>query len=92
MSRINLTNIKAFIQGESRMMLDFFNSLPFHIQEQVDYRIGMVSEKSPECLKGKCIQCGCSTPDLFYADKQCDGKCYPVMMNEEEWETFKLNL
>ena len=89
-SKINLKNIHAFFQGESRILLDIFNSLPPYIKEQVEYRVKLVGEKSPECLKEKkCIQCKCSIPDLFYADKQCDGLCYPEMMNEQDWENFK---
>ncbi len=92
LKHITLKNVYAFLQGESRIILDFFESLPVHIQEQVNYRISLVQEKSPECLEKKeCIKCGCSIPDLFYANKQCDGKCYPVMMDEKEWEIFKSN-
>jgi hypothetical protein len=89
LSNINIRNIKAFLQGESRLMLEFFDSLPEHIQEQVRFRIHLVSDKSPQCLEGKCIHCGCSTPDLFYADKTCDNQCYPEMLNKEQWENFK---
>lgn len=33
-SKINLKNIHAFFQGESRVVLDIFNSLPVHIKNK----------------------------------------------------------
>jgi hypothetical protein len=62
-----------------------FISLPPHIQEQVVYR----AENSKCSALPECTVCGCAIPGLFYADKACQGGCYPKMMSEQEWNTFK---
>lgn len=89
---ITLQNISAFIQGNVRAILhnygDSFYTLSPEIQEQVIYRTSLANK---ECLEnGKC-KCNCSIPELFYADKQCEDKCYPYMMNKSDWEKFKLD-
>jgi hypothetical protein len=83
--KITFKNIYAFFQGNGRKLReDMFNSLPVHIKKQVEERVELVKEKSPECLSGKCVKCGCDTPELFYADKACDGDCYPIMNHENK--------
>ena len=78
--KITIKNIFAFLQGNSRKAREeIFGTLPEYIQSQVRERVKQVEEKSPECLEGKCVKCGCDTPELFYADKACEGGCYPVM-------------
>ena len=49
-------NIIAFIQGYTRKWtIDFFEYILRHINEQVEWRINQVAEKSPECLlNGEC--------------------------------------
>lgn len=94
LKEITLKNVKAFIQGYIRKWtLDFFQNRLEHILEQVEYRIDMVAEKSPECLmNGECKICHCATPALFYADKPCSNKetpCYGPMLNKQEWIKFK---
>jgi hypothetical protein len=43
-----------------------------------------------ECFSnGECIHCGCATPALQMADKSCGGVCYPIMMDETDWEIYK---
>ena len=91
-AKINLHNIKSYIQGNWRAaLLEYYpDGLSPHIEEQYYWRIKQVQEKSPECLeKGKCKICSCDTPELFMADKACEGNCYPEMMDECEWEKFK---
>lgn len=87
-----LKNIKGFIQGHYRTLLKeiYPDALPTHIEEQFIYRC----EVAKECLElGECKHCGCSTPEKFLSDGACenDPPCYPPMMNEKDWELFKLN-
>lgn len=88
---ITLKNIGAFIQGNTRAFLhnygNNFFSLDSHIQEQVAYRTALANK---ECLNKGVCKCNCKIPELFYADKQCEDKCYPLMMSKEDWEAFKL--
>lgn len=88
---ITLKNIWAYIQGNTRMIgeelgMDIFKS-PKHIQEQIIWR-EVIHNK--ECYKlGECIHCHCKVPDKLYADKECEGGCYPRIMNEVTWDRFK---
>jgi hypothetical protein len=60
------------------------------VMQQFYWRQKLVVEKSPMCiLSGKCVHCGCDTPDLFYGEQPCEGNCFPEWMEKEEWEDFK---
>jgi hypothetical protein len=88
---ITLKNIQAYLQGNIRMLAEQYGpefiKMEPHIREQVMFRQDIAN---PECVNNKeCKECHCSIPGLFYADKTCGGECYPVMMNEEEWNKFK---
>jgi hypothetical protein len=93
---ITLKNIWAYIQGNSRMIgeslgMDVFKS-PKHIQEQIIWR-EVIHNK--DCYKaGECIYpldnpCHCKVPDKLYSDKECEGGCYPQIMDETTWDKFK---
>lgn len=91
-AEINWTNIKSYIQGHVRKKLfysKYFNwLLPLHIFEQINYRLFVMNK---ECFSnGECMHCGCATPALQMADKSCGGVCYPVMMDETDWEIYKM--
>ena len=58
-------------------------------KEQFNYRVAQVTKKSPKCLEGTCIHCGCETPDKFWEDAACEQGCYPHWMEEAEWKEFK---
>lgn len=91
--KINLTNIKAFIQGNYRLIVDNMNpsfvpkfmGLEPYKREQIAYRM----EVCKDSCKTTCQSCGCSTPGKFFVDKQCGGNKYPDLMNEENWNKFK---
>lgn len=89
---LTLSNINAFIQGKTRMLVEKYGNeffpLETHIKEQIVWRESVANK---ECLSNKECKCGCPLPDMFFADKTCEDKCYPVMMSLEEWEAFKLN-
>ena len=37
---------------------------------------------------GACIHCGCSTTALQMANKVCEGKEYPPIVNKDKWKLF----
>jgi hypothetical protein len=83
--KLTWSNIKSFFQGTVRLYN--FNKEPSYIQEQFYFRVGSARMS---CLRErKCLECGCTIPDLFLADKQCGGKCYPIMMEKSDWEVYK---
>jgi hypothetical protein len=91
---ITFKNVIAFIQGYTRKWaIAFFENMLRHINEQVEWRIDRVAERSPECLlNGECKICHCKTPELFYADKPCSNpeiQCYPALMSKKEWIQYK---
>lgn len=70
---------------------EFFDA-PKHVKEQFIWRLEMMklSKQGQECLaKGVCL-CGCDVPDLQLANDACEGNCYPEMMDEKQWNTFKI--
>ena len=91
MAKITLSNIKGFIQGNFRKILNDFGELPNHIKEQAIWRLNLVKEKSPECYNtDKCVKCGCQVSAKVFEDRPCESKpsCYPEMMTKEQWENF----
>lgn len=88
--KITLSNIKGFIQGYARVIAEDTVGLPSHIKEQIEERIKLVADKSPECLSGgSCVKCGCSMPEKTYEDRPCEGECYGPMLSKQEWENQK---
>lgn len=93
MAEVTLSNIKAFVQGNLRLLLDKFGTrapdfmqLPPYLKEQVAYR----QSKCPDCAKvGKCQFCGCKVPGKWFSSEACGSKRWPNIMNEKEWEEFK---
>ncbi len=54
-----------------------------------DYYILRLRIMNPICLsEGACIECGCITPALQFANKTCDGECYPPMTNKKDFNMF----
>ena len=87
LSDITLKNIKAFVEGNARMLGDNFGVVDKHIQEQVAYRAALCSD----CMEaGKCTYCGCKVPGKLYVKESCNkGDRFPNMMDKEEWEEYK---
>lgn len=82
--KAGLRKVLSYFQGTIRRIL--FPYMPVHIREQVFYRF----LKARCAFEGRCMECGCTIPDLFYADNSCGGVCYPEMMNKSEWKKFKI--
>lgn len=93
MRKINLKNIKAYIQGKLRYKLyysKFAFLIPLHIREQIEVRINSMDK---ECYNtGQCKLCGCETTALQMANKACDKPCYPSMMSKRNWNLIKKGL
>lgn len=90
-AKINLKNIKGYLQAHYRQVLDEFDYLPSHIKEQAEFRLWRVKEKSPECYKNNiCTHCGCTVDSKIYEDRACSANwCYGQMLSKEDWEFFK---
>lgn len=102
-AKINLHNIKRFLQGWIRYILYQLSKTKYfkkvsetslallepHKKEQFEWRL-MTMKK--ECLKGgHCVICGCQTPQLQMSDEACEGACYPDMMDVETWKQYKID-
>lgn len=90
-ARITFKNVCAFLQGHMREKLYYNRRLNWllsdHIFEQISYRLFVMNK---ECLSnGECIMCGCSTPALQMANKTCEARCYPYMMDATDWHIYK---
>lgn len=86
--QLTFNNMKGFIQGNVRKFLEDidYNNLDYYIREQIIYR----SLTCRTCtIEGKCVICGCQTPEKFYEDRACEGEKYPYMLEEKEWLKFK---
>ena len=87
---ITIKNVWAYIQGNTRKIVDELGpdilKSPKHIQEQILWRKVIHNPKCSE--KGSCIECHCTVPDKFYSDKECEGGCYPSIMDESKWIKF----
>lgn len=80
---ITFQNVRNYVEGNIFAALE--KNLPDHISEQAMYRMALCLD----CLKnGRCLKCGCKTPQLFYAPMKQDDKWGP-MMSKSEWEKFK---
>jgi hypothetical protein len=84
-----LKNVPHFINGTFRNML--YNSrfkwlIPKLIRKQIKFRIDFMDK---QCyLNGACLKCGCNTPALQMANKQCPKPCYPPFMSKLTWRYF----
>lgn len=66
----------------------FKHLLSEYIVEQINCRINEWMDK--ECFdRGSCKMCGCMTTALQMANKSCNKPCYPPIMSEKRWESFK---
>lgn len=85
--KINIKNIKNFIEGKTNQVLSSMDLKPESFIEQVNYRKSLCVE----CLSvGKCRYCGCKVPDRLYTNKSCNkGEIFPDIMSDEEWIKFK---
>lgn len=88
---ITLKNIKSFIVGKSKYLLDKFGpkflQQPTHIREQIVFRYSKVPA---ECKgEGGCKECGCPMHQKVYSPEPCKNGCYGPFLNKEFWEVYK---
>lgn len=85
----DVNNIRNFVNGYWNKLKDdsHFMSLQPHVKEQILYRMNMCKE----CyVNGSCLECGCKTPEMFYAQAKVDSKGrWGKMMDKDKWEVFK---
>jgi hypothetical protein len=56
-----------------------FRAKKYAAQQQYEWRIAQVAEKSPECISGGiCVHCGCDVPEKFWERDACEAGCYPA--------------
>jgi hypothetical protein len=71
----------------NKIVLDAPQKVRQHIAEQFLWRVNEKTDKT--CLRNfSCKHCGCSVPDLQFANRECEGGCYPKMMNKKEWREY----
>lgn len=84
---MNLKDVKNFIQGNLLSYADDVGIGVPHIREQANMR----ANKCPECVQaGKCVECGCKTPNMFFSpQKECSKKRWGKMLSKDDWEKMK---
>lgn len=84
-----IKNIRNYIDGNLNF-IKFSNDIDVktHILEQAFYRLYLCQD----CYLNKsCTECGCSTPEMFFAPKKEDAKGkWGVMLEDTEWQLFKI--
>jgi hypothetical protein len=86
-----IRNMFAFIQGNIRYHIYYKYKwlkwiVPDYIWDQIRFRLLVMDQ---ECYDlGQCKKCGCETTKLQFANKSCDGKCYPPIMSKKQWNEF----
>lgn len=84
--KITIKDAKNFIDGHFQSLLaNQFR--PWFITEQALFR----AMKCYPCLKaGKCLKCGCKTPQMFFskAKTDSDGK-WGVMLSKSQWMEYR---
>ena len=89
-AKINLPNIKGYLQAHYREVLDELGFLESHVKEQALFRLWLVKQRSPECYETNvCTHCGCTVDSKIFEDRQCSGTCYGEMLGKDKWEAFK---
>lgn len=85
--KINLKNIKSFLEGNSKMLLASAGIQQEHIKEQVAYRMLICSD----CMKeGACKVCHCDLPGKLYVSESCNkGERFPNLMSRSDWDKYK---
>lgn len=85
----NLKNVSNFIEGNINFFIEntSFFKLPTHIKEQAELRAKLCKP----CLDaGACTECGCMTPEMFYAsNKTCDKGLWSEMLGINDWAKWK---
>lgn len=88
LEEITIKNIRSFIEGHARSYLDKICLLPHYTKEQVFYRIYTCRNT---CIPySKCEKCTCPAIGKSYATQSCNLEKFPNLMQEVEWEEYKV--
>lgn len=83
-----LNDTENFIVGN----INYLNrdNLPVHILQQVELRKMLCA---PCLSNGKCLHCGCKTPNMFYSPSKVDseGK-FAEFLNANQWNALVNNI
>jgi len=87
--KITFKNVISFIKGNGAYYYDKLFGVPKHIKEQVLWRLSHCQD----CLNNKeCLYCGCNPVKKAFLKESCnEGKRFPELMNEKEWEQYKID-
>ena len=90
LDQITIKNIKSFLEGSFKFYLYKFVKAPSYVREQYAYRLNLCKN---DCIpKKKCVYCGCPPIKKAFVTQSCnEGKRFPNLMSEKQWETFKTN-
>ena len=102
---LTLSHVKAFLQAKFRKVvlskefqailkkhnIDDYLLLPTHKKEQIIWRVSILEnhQQGALCLRNDECPCFCKTSEVLLADPACDQKCFPDMMDENQWSIFK---
>ena len=87
--KITLSNIKSYIEGNTKLFLSTIGAQPEHLQEQYAYR--MLQCKDDCMMTNECKECGCDTMGKIHVSKSCNnGERFPDLMSKIDWEEFKI--
>lgn len=89
MHKITSKDIFNYIEGNTRFALDQVGLVSQHIKEQVAYRL--LTCKNDCVVSGRCMVCGCELPNRAFSTVSCNHQRFPNMMNEEDWNQFKID-
>lgn len=85
--KINLHNIKSFLDGNGQRVLEGLQLQKLHIQEQIAYRRLVCIN---DCAKqDKCIKCGCDFKGKTSVRESCNLERFPDLMSNLEWIKYK---
>lgn len=87
MSKINLKNIKSYIEGNIKYVYNKYIGLDDYLKEQIERRL--IKCKDDCVVTGKCIICGCPTEKKALVKESCNPDRFPDLMTEEEWNIYK---
>lgn len=84
-NKLTYSNVKRFLQGNYRLFT--FEKQPQFLKEQIWFRL---SKANPECLKNTICPCTCPVIGRASSEDSCEKNCYPLMMDEETWDVYKI--
>ena len=86
--QVTIKNIKAYIEGNSKMFLSKVGFQAEHLKEQIAYRMLICNDTCGK--QGYCEKCGWDYPGKLYVNESCNnGEKFPDLMSKQDWIKFK---